>query len=94
MSVQYRDYLVPSHHGRGIMTDAVDTIINDLGRPYLGVRHIVVTTFVGNEASMKVFLKNSFVFTHQLVDHVETKGKMQSLNVLERHFLEEVEVNK
>jgi hypothetical protein len=38
-----------------------DTLINELGRPYLGVRHIVVGTLFNNEASKKVFSKNGFV---------------------------------
>jgi RimJ/RimL family protein N-acetyltransferase len=70
------------------MSDAYDTLINDLGRPYLGVRHIVGTTFFGNEGSVKVFLKNNFILTRQLPDHVEVKGKLQSFNVLESHFVE------
>jgi len=83
------NYLVSSHHGRGIMSDAVDTMVNDLGRPYLGVRNIVTTTFFGNEGSMRVFVKNGFNLTHRLVDHVEVRGVTHSLNVFECRFSEQ-----
>ncbi|KXN88940.1 hypothetical protein AN958_06811 [Leucoagaricus sp. SymC.cos] len=81
-------FLAPSHHGRGIMTDALESLVSELGKPLLGIRHIVATTFFGNEGSMKVFLKNGFSLKRHLVDHVEAKGKLQSLNVFERHFID------
>lgn len=79
-------FLVPSYHGQGIMSDACDTLINDLGRPHLGVRNIVTTTFLENEASMKVFLKNDFKLTRQIADRMWVKGKLRSFNVFECHF--------
>lgn len=68
------------------MTDAVDTLINNLARPCMGVRSIVAGAFFGNEGSMKVFLKNGFSLTRRLVDYVEARGKVESLNVLECHY--------
>ncbi len=85
----YADYLLSSHHGRGIMSDAVDTMIHDLGRPYLRVENIVSTTFFGNDGSMKVFLKNGFELTRRLANHVEVRGKTYSLNVFEYRFSEQ-----
>lgn len=89
LNCHYPDYLVSGHHGRGIMSDAVNTMINELGRPYLGVRDIVATTFFRNEGSMKVFLKNGFVLTRRLADHGKVRGETYSLNVFESHFSEE-----
>ncbi|KAH9483136.1 hypothetical protein JR316_0005238 [Psilocybe cubensis] len=44
----------PSHHGRGIMTDAVRTMLHEWGVPRMRIRHMWVSTFTDNEASVKV----------------------------------------
>jgi len=77
------DFLAPSHHGQGIMTDAVGTVLHAWAIPRMGVRHMWVSAFTGNEGSVKVFLKNGFqlIVTHE--DHVEVKGKRRGLHLLE-----------
>ncbi|CAA7268035.1 unnamed protein product [Cyclocybe aegerita] len=80
------DWLAPSHHGRGIMTDVIRTLLNDWAVPRMGVRHVWATAFTGNEGSVKVFLKNGFklVTTHE--NHVVVKGKMRGLHLLEWQY--------
>lgn len=34
------DFLAPSHHGRGIMTDAVRTVLHEWGVPRMGICHM------------------------------------------------------
>ncbi|KDQ63162.1 hypothetical protein JAAARDRAFT_29166 [Jaapia argillacea MUCL 33604] len=54
------DYLAPSHHGKGIMTAAVRTIIQDWAIPRMNVHRIRVSTCKGNIGSVRVFEKNGF----------------------------------
>ncbi|KAL5523872.1 hypothetical protein ACEPAG_8045 [Sanghuangporus baumii] len=54
------DYLSPSYHGRGIMTAAVRTIIHDWAVPQMNAHTIYGSTYSGNAASVRVFLKNGF----------------------------------
>ncbi|KAH9486385.1 hypothetical protein JR316_0000449 [Psilocybe cubensis] len=77
------DFLAPSHHGRGIMTEAVRTILHDWGVPRMGIRHVWVSTFTGNDGSVKVFMKNGFKLIYTCDEHKEAKGKMRGINVLE-----------
>ncbi|KAF9532081.1 hypothetical protein CPB83DRAFT_848308 [Crepidotus variabilis] len=77
------DFLMPSHHNRGIMTDVVDTLLKKWGIPRMGIRHLCVDVFTDNEASAKVFLKNGFKSVGTFPDHVVSRGKKRGLNVLE-----------
>ncbi|TFK41961.1 GNAT domain-containing protein [Crucibulum laeve] len=77
------DLLAPSHHGQGIMTDAVGTLMHEWAIPRMGVRHIMVSACIGNEGSVKVFLKNGFKLIRTSEDHHEVKGKRVGLHVLE-----------
>ena len=43
------------------MTAAIGTIIKDWMIPRMGVRHIIVDPYVGNQGSVRVFEKNGFV---------------------------------
>ncbi|KAF8167484.1 hypothetical protein B0H34DRAFT_682019 [Crassisporium funariophilum] len=79
-------YLAPSHHRQGIMTDAVDTLLHEWAIPRMGVRHMLVYVFTGNEGSAKVFLKNGFEMKYTSENHYEVKGKMRGLHVFERRF--------
>jgi RimJ/RimL family protein N-acetyltransferase len=56
------DYLVSSHHGRGIMSAAVGTLIDSWMVPRMNARLIRVEVFSGNMGSRRVFEKNGFVF--------------------------------
>lgn len=71
------------------MTDAVGTLINNLGKPFLGARHLIAMAYVENEGSKKVFLKNGFVPVRRIVNFAEVKGIMRDLCVLEYYGREE-----
>ncbi|OCH96417.1 hypothetical protein OBBRIDRAFT_718357 [Obba rivulosa] len=57
----FGDYIASSHHGRGIMSAAVSTLLSSWGIPRMGVRRMRVETAVGNIGSVRVFQKNGFV---------------------------------
>jgi len=40
----FGDFLAPSHHGRGIMSDAVGTVLNEWAIPRMGVHRMFVFT--------------------------------------------------
>lgn len=77
------DWLSPSHHGRGIMTDAVRTLIQDWAVPRMRVQRIVVGAFTGNPASVRVFEKNGFRTTSVVEDALEVRGEMRGLHMME-----------
>ncbi|KAF8899124.1 hypothetical protein BD779DRAFT_1607686 [Infundibulicybe gibba] len=76
-------YLIPSHHGRGIMSDTLFTMLHGWVIPRMGACRILVSVYVGNGASLKVFLKNGFSLTQTREDHLEVKGRMRGVHVLE-----------
>lgn len=67
------------------MTNAVDTILNEIGKTLMGARHIVVAVYTVNESSKKVFLKNGFAVVRCILNYAEVKGFQRDLIVLERH---------
>ncbi|KAF5312790.1 hypothetical protein D9619_002817 [Psilocybe cf. subviscida] len=77
------DYLRPSHHGRGIMSDAVETLIHDWGVPRMNTRRYLVTPFTGNHGSVKVFQKNGFTLTRTIAEYGVVRGEMRGMHVLE-----------
>ena len=77
------DFLMPSHHRQGIMTDAVDTLLHEWAIPRMNVRHVMVAIFVGNEGSVKVFLRNGFKMINTIENYKEVRGKMRGLHVME-----------
>lgn len=68
------------------MSDAVNTVLQDWGIPRMNIRHMWVSTFMDNEASMKVFLKNGFKLIGSYEDHFEVKGKVRGLTLLEWRY--------
>lgn len=80
------DYLTPSHHGRGIMSDALKTIMYDWAIPRMNARRISVSALRGNKGSAKVFQKNGFHLTALRENHMEARGKMRDLHILEWNF--------
>ncbi|KAJ7664933.1 acyl-CoA N-acyltransferase, partial [Mycena rosella] len=77
------DYLAPSHHRQGIMSDAFQTLLRQWGIPRMGVRRMVVTTLTGNKGSVRVFEKNGFKFQKTIDDALEVRGTMRGVHVLE-----------
>ncbi|KAF3387189.1 hypothetical protein F1880_000996 [Penicillium rolfsii] len=73
----FGDFLAPSHHGRGIMTLAVRTIIHDWAVPRMNVRKLKCWAFEDNPGSLRVFEKNNFLRGYTLKDWVsvsESRG--------------------
>ncbi|CAE6435857.1 unnamed protein product [Rhizoctonia solani] len=73
----FGDYLRPTHHGRGIMTAVVKTVIDLWAIPHMNAYKFWATTFPENVGSQKVFLKNGFQIVDRVVGAVrfpESKG--------------------
>lgn len=51
------DWLTPSHHGKGIMTLVMKTVLRDWAVPYMNVRNLKCYLFKGNTGSLRVFEK-------------------------------------
>ncbi|GJJ09608.1 hypothetical protein Clacol_003831 [Clathrus columnatus] len=71
------DYLASSHHGKGIMSLAIKTLIEQWAMPRMGAKTIKAGVFIENIPSRKVFEKNSFVLWKTVEDCVlfpESKG--------------------
>jgi RimJ/RimL family protein N-acetyltransferase len=79
------DWVTPSHQRKGIMTDAVDTLINEIAKPLMGARHLTASTYTANEGSKKVFLKNGFSVVQCIENYAEVKGYQRDLIIMERH---------
>ncbi|TCD68088.1 hypothetical protein EIP91_011541 [Steccherinum ochraceum] len=80
----FGDYLGSSHHGRGIMSAAVATIITKWMVPRMGARLIRVEAFKGNGGSVRVFEKNGFVL-EETVDFekvISSGQKVTGMHVL------------
>ncbi|KAG9314171.1 hypothetical protein JVU11DRAFT_4957 [Chiua virens] len=78
----FGDYLTASHHGRGIMSAAMGTILHNWAIPRMGVRRMVGYTFTGNEGSRRVFEKNGFRFERTLENGKVVRGERKTLNYL------------
>ncbi|KAJ7028543.1 acyl-CoA N-acyltransferase [Mycena alexandri] len=76
----FGNYLAPSHHGRGIMSDVIQTIIQKWAIPRMGVRRMVVTVFEGNAGSVRVLEKNGFTFRETIAACAERCGVCVWLN--------------
>ncbi|KAF5312793.1 hypothetical protein D9619_002819 [Psilocybe cf. subviscida] len=77
------NFVAPQYSGQGIMTDAVNTVLHEWCIPRMNVQRMWVSTFIGNVASVRVFEKNGFVLIKASEGHVEIKGKLRGLNILE-----------
>ncbi|KAJ7606781.1 acyl-CoA N-acyltransferase [Mycena polygramma] len=77
------NYLAPSHHGQGIMSDAVQTLLLQWGIPRMGVQRMVVSTLEGNKGSVRVFEKNGFKFRKTIDDAIDVRGTKRGVHVLE-----------
>ncbi|CAG8067967.1 unnamed protein product [Penicillium salamii] len=54
------DYLSPTHHGKGIMSRAVQAVIRDWAVPRMNMNHLRGSFVVGNVGSQRVFERNNF----------------------------------
>lgn len=70
-------YLAASHHGRGIMTAALRTLISEWMIPRMGAHLIRAEAFKGNAGSRKVFEKNGFIL-EKIVDFTRTTQNGQT----------------
>lgn len=73
------DALDPSHHGRGIMTAVLRTVLDEVWIPYLNVHYAVAGAFKDNIGSQQVLLRNGFKLTGYekcLVD-MSSKGRTE-----------------
>ncbi|KAJ7070501.1 hypothetical protein C8F01DRAFT_1046063 [Mycena amicta] len=72
-------YVVPSHHGRGLMSDAFKTVLEQWGIPRMGIRKLRVSALTGNEGSVKVFRKNGLtLYKTWPEDTVDVRGTRKS----------------
>ncbi|CAK5280769.1 unnamed protein product [Mycena citricolor] len=77
------DYLAPSHHGLGIMSDAFGTVLRKWGIPRMGVKQMVVSASKGNQGSVRVFEKNGFKLRDTYPDALVVRGILTSVHVLD-----------
>ncbi|KAG6875529.1 hypothetical protein C0993_008784 [Termitomyces sp. T159_Od127] len=77
------NHLTPTHHGRGIMTDALQTLLWDWAIPRMGVCHIITSAFEGNEGSFRVFQKCGFKQRSFIENYMQNNGQWRNLNVVE-----------
>ncbi|KIY52281.1 hypothetical protein FISHEDRAFT_69972 [Fistulina hepatica ATCC 64428] len=61
------NYLAPEYHGKGIMTDALRTVMQKWAIPRMGVRKILATAYLGNRGSARVFEKNGYTKTRDVI---------------------------
>ena len=54
-----------THHGRGIMTAALKTLVDEWMIVRMGAKQLRVEAFIGNIGSVRVFEKNGFVWEKQ-----------------------------
>ncbi|KAJ7203952.1 GNAT domain-containing protein [Mycena haematopus] len=76
-------FLAPSHHGRGVMTVALATVLEKWAVPRMRIHHLHVSVFTGNNGSVRVFEKNGFVLVETLQNCIEIRGETRSLHVLD-----------
>jgi RimJ/RimL family protein N-acetyltransferase len=65
------------------MSDALDTVLHDWVLPRTNIKKIVVSAFVGNIPSIRVFEKNGFHTIATVPDRtLEVRGKMMEFQTL------------
>ncbi|KAF8516745.1 GNAT domain-containing protein [Hysterangium stoloniferum] len=65
----FGDYLATSHHGKGIMSLVVKTLMDQWIVPRMGAKKISVNVWKGNIGSVRVFEKNGFYVEKTLENH-------------------------
>jgi RimJ/RimL family protein N-acetyltransferase len=66
------------------MTAAVKAMIFDWGVPWMNLRHIRVSAWSENIASVRVFEKNGFKLINTVEDSMTVRGRLRSLHVMEQ----------
>jgi len=69
------DYLKPSHHGRGIMTAVVGSLLKVWGIPRMNIHCVRPVVLEGNTGSVRVFEKNGFGHNKTVADCVRIATK-------------------
>ena len=86
----YADWLNASHRGQGVMSAVVKTLMQEWAIPRMNVRFMIVSAYIGNRASLRVFEKNGFSYVKDVQDVIqfpESKGGgMKGLHVLEWRY--------
>ncbi|TDL20914.1 hypothetical protein BD410DRAFT_319915 [Rickenella mellea] len=81
------DHIAPSHQGRGIMTAAIQTIIEKWAIPRMNAHKFREVIQKDNQASVRVFQKNGFIVKEVVDDcidiHESKGGGKVSVQVLE-----------
>lgn len=72
LTTTFVDFVAGTHHGRGIMTAAVKTLMQGWMIPRMGARKIRAETFIGNIGSTRVFEKNGYVLESIISGEVVT----------------------
>ena len=84
----YGNYLATSHHGRGITTILLRTLLHEWAVPRMGVRKMSAGAIQGNEASVRVMQKNGFKYRELLEKErgLVVNGVAKNLHMLEWEF--------
>ena len=77
------DWLVPSHHGQGIMTAVFNALIYEWGVPRMGIRRMQGAVYFGNMGSQRVFEKSGFQLVESVDDCDEVRGQKYGIHVME-----------
>jgi len=77
------DWLAPTHNGRGIMTDACQTLLHDWSHSRQGVQKVTGVVFTGNPGSEKVLRKLGFSYRETVAHPDEmVKGVSRPSSIL------------
>lgn len=81
----YGNHLATSHHGRGITTVLLRTLLHEWAVPRMGVRKMSAGAIQGNEASVRVMQKNGFKYRELLENErgLVVNGVAKNLHMLE-----------
>ncbi|KAH6916637.1 GNAT domain-containing protein [Coprinopsis sp. MPI-PUGE-AT-0042] len=76
------DWLASSYHGQGIMSDTVQTVLQDWIIPRMNAQKVLGEAFTDNVGSIRVFEKNGFKTTTIKENAQNVRGVMKGLHTL------------
>nr|GAT59525.1 predicted protein [Mycena chlorophos] len=81
-------YVAPAYHGRGIMSVAFKTVLEQWGIPRMGIRKLRVSALTGNEGSVRVFEKNGLkLYKTWPEDTISVRGtRMSGVHIYEATY--------